>query len=429
MAMMRTISAGMSRAAPTSGVLPHLGAVMSAAGVAISQATAMMIPTVYACVDRLASDIARCTPRLYTKNADGSKSYVTDHPVCNLLSRPNLQQSWFEFSHMLNVGLLLRGNGYAVKRYNARGQVIDLIPVSPDCVTVLEALDGQIWYQVSRQGLWQMAMLRDFDTAIVSDDVLHFRGLSFNGLVGVSTIGLAKDTLGLDMGQTQQAARWIGNGARPATWLKSSKPLSTEAAARLKRQFDALHAGVQNTGSTVVLEDGVEPVALQLTSTDLQFMDQRKFSVLDICRFFHVPPHKVGVTDAQTSGSNMAAQDQDYVNTAITPRLTLEEQRLQMAFGLAREGIFVELDTDDLTRADVMTRANVSRLNILSGKTTQNEERIRDGLAPLEGGDTLLVPSNMAGAGSDITGQAADGAGRPNAGTLSDAGAGTGEKS
>ncbi|MGB8603262.1 MAG: phage portal protein [Rhizomicrobium sp.] len=428
MAIFRTVAAAMQRSGgtPSYGMIPPLGSVSSAAGVLISQSTAMTISTVYCCVDRLATDLARCTPYLYRLKDDGSEDIVTDHPLMSLFNRPNDVQTWFEFACSLWVGFLLRGNAYAAILRDRRGYPIGLIPINPDAVMVLEATDGSIFYNVNRIGLWQIAMLRDFPNAIPAEDMLHLRGLSFNALVGVSTIGLARDALGLEVGQQQQAARWIGNGARPSTWLKTNKTMTPEAADRLRTQFDSLHAGVQNAGRTVVLEDGLEPVPLQLTSVDLEFISQRNFSVLEICRFFGVPPHKVFATDGKTSVQNIAAQDQDYVNTAVMQKTILAEQRMRRTFDLDREGIFVGLDERQLLRADVMTRSNVSRLNILSGKTTQNEERRADRLPPLPGGDKLLTPSNMAAEGSDITGQAADGAGRPKDGTLSAAGAGTG---
>ena len=424
------MAAASSRAtggAPSYGMIPPLGSVQSASGALISQATAMTVSTVYGCVTRLATDLARCTPSLYRKNEDGSKEYVTDHPVCALFDRPNRQQTWFEWSRDVWTGQILRGNGFSPIRRNRRGDPIELIPVNPDAVMVLETAQGSIFYNVNRIGLWQIAMLQDFPIAIPSEDVFHLRGLSFNALVAVSTIGLARDAIGLSTALEQQGARWIGNGARPSTWLKTSKTLSEPAAKRLKTQFEDLHAGYQNTGRTVVLEDGVEPVPLQLTSVDLQYIAQRGLQAEEVCRFFGVPPHKVGIaSDVRGASQNLAAQDQDYVNSAITHRVVMFEQKFRTTFDLDKEGLFVELDLSQLLRADVMTRANASRLNILSGKTTQNEERLADGLPPKPGGDRLLVPTNMAAEGSDITGTAPDGAGRPASGTVTDASAGTG---
>lgn len=429
MGMLTRMAAPMERASagtPSYGMIPPLGSIASASGAQISQATAMTQSVVYQCVDRLSTDLALCSPRNFILNKDEVKVRV-EHGMDGLFLRPNRQQTWFEFARQLWVALLLRGNAYAAIRRDERGEPIELVPINPDAVMVLEGLDGQIFYNANRIGLWQMAMLRDFPVAIPSEDMFHLRGLSFNSLVGVSTIGLARDSIGLGMALEQQANRWIANGARPSTWLKTAKTLSVQAAKRLKDQFDNLHAGYQNTGKTVVLEDGIEPHALQLTSVDLQFIEQRKLQPIDICRFFGVPPHKVGVeSTAKGAGQNMAAQDQDYVNSAILQRAVNFEQRWGWTFGLDREGYFLELDIKKLLRADVMTTANVSRINILTGKTTQNEERAADGLAPKPGGDVLMRPTNMAAEGSDTTGQAPDGNGRPKDGTVGLGGAGTG---
>jgi HK97 family phage portal protein len=429
MGMLTRMAAPMQRASagtPSYGMIPPLGSIASASGAQISQATAMTVSAVYGCVDRLSTDLARCTPAIKKKLADGSKITV-EHELDAVLKRPNPQQTWFEFKRQMDVSVALRGNGYAAIKRNKRGEVEELIPINPDAVMVLEAQDGEIFYNVNRIGLWQLAMLRDFPTAIPAEDMFHVRGLSFNSLVGVSTIGLARDSIGLAMALEQQANRWIANGARPSTWLKTAKQLTEQAGKRLKAQFDDLFSGYTNTGKTVLLEDGIEPVALQLTSVDLQFIEQRKLQPEDICRFFGVPPHKIFVsTGTRSANETLAAQDQDYVNSAITQRAVNFEQRFAMTFGLDDEGLFLELDIKQLLRADVMTRANVSRINILSGKTTQNEERIGEGLAPLPGGDRLMMPTNMAAEGSNISGGAPDGAGKPKSGTVGDGGAGTG---
>ncbi|MGC1300921.1 MAG: phage portal protein [Caulobacteraceae bacterium] len=426
-----------SAGTPSYGMIPPLGSVASASGAQISQATAMTVSAVYGCVTRLATDLARCTPYLYRRSKDGIEEREDDHPLYELFERPNPQQEWFEFAFQMWVGYLLRGNCYAPIQRDSRGDPTALIPVNPDAAMVLEAADGNVFINMNRLGLWQIAMLRDFPVAIPSDDVFHLRGLTFNSLVGVSTIGLARDAIGLSMALEQQASRWIANGARPSTWLKSPKQLTDAAAKRLKTQFDDLHAGYQNTGKTVVLEDGLEPVALQLTSVDLQFIAQRQWQPEDVCRFFGVPPHKIGLyADKRSDPQPITAQDQDYVNSAVTWRATAFEKRFAWTFGLDRdargrrlprdEQLRLKHDLPELLRADITTQANVSRLNVLSGITTQNEERAARGLPPLPGGDRLMMPTNMAAEGSNVSGQAPDGAGRPSGGTVGLGGAGTG---
>jgi HK97 family phage portal protein len=420
-----------STGVPSYGMIPPLGSVQSASGLLISQATAMSIAAVMACVRRRAADVARCTPSLYRKAPDGSRILLTAHPIAELLKRPNEQQNWFEFCEQLMIGYLLRQNAYAVIIRDNRGIPVELIPVNPDAVLTLEATTGEIFYNVNRIGLWQIAMLRGFPTAIPEDDIFHLRGITFNALVGASTIGLGRDALGLAMGLEQQAVRWMGAGARPSGILTSDKMLDETAAKRLKAQWEELNAGIINAGKTAVLEDGVKWQQLQMTSVDLQFLPQREFSVLEICRLFGVPPHKVYVTDRAAS-MNIPQQDQDYFNSTVSPDLVRFEEKIRQVFRLDLEvengddGIFVQMDESQLLRADILTRANALRLGILSGYLTQNEARHTENLPPKDGGDVLLVPANTAALGSDATGTAADGAGRPPGGTAPAPGVSTG---
>jgi HK97 family phage portal protein len=327
----------------------------------------------------------------------------------------------------MHTGLLLRGNAYAAIVRHPNGDVKWLIPINPDAVMVLEAADGTWYYNVNRLGLWQIAMLQNFPVAIPSEDVLHIRGLSFNCLVAASTIGLARDTIGLDMGLSQQASRWVGNGARPSGVLMTDKVLTKDAASRLKQSWQDFVGGIQNVGGTAVLEEGVKWQQLQLSSVDLQFMAQREMSVLDVCRFFRVPPHKVAVADRAAS-MNIPQQDADYVNNTIAPDLDRWEAIMAYSLGLTDEGLSIEFDMSRLLRADGLTRFNGYRLGITSGFMTPNEARASEGLPPSKApmADELLVPSNTAALGSDMTGTRADGGGRPAGQNLPDSGLSTG---
>lgn len=403
-------------ALPSQGFLPTLGSTPSATGLLISQGTAMAVSAVYACVDRRAKDVARCTPRLMEPQGDGSYKQVINHPVARFLKRPNDYQTWYEWMQQQQGAYLLRGNAYAAIRRDGRGSLRDMIPVNPDAVLVLESWDGAVFYNVNRIGLWQIAMLREFPSSIAAEDILHVRGISFNSLVALSPIGMARDSIGVAMGLEQQSARWIGNGARPSIVLQSKKPLTEATAKRLKKQFEDANAGIQNTARTTVLEDGIEAKQLQLTSIDLEMMAQRNFQVAEIARLFGVPPHKLG-TEAMR-GVNLVQMDQDYVSNTIMPDIEMWEQKFGMELDLDRQGLVVKLDETRLLRADVTTRANVARIWKLSGITTTNEIRVGEGLPPVPGGDEVMQPLNMAPLGSAVDGVAPDGAGRPPAGEL-----------
>lgn len=423
-----SIARGMQRASagvPSYGLIPPLGSVQSASGLLVSQATAMSVSAVYRAVSVRASDVARCKPSLFAEADDGTRTKISKHAIARLMTRPNRVQTWFEFVRDLWVAYLLRGNAYAAILRDKRGDPTELIWINPDAVMVLESVDGQWFYNVNRIGLFQIAMLRDFPVAIPSEDMLHIRGISFNMLVAASTIGLARDSIGLAMGQNLQASRWVGNGARPSGVLETDRQLTAETAKRLKAQWQEFQSGVQNTGSTAVLEEGLKWKALQLTAVDLQFINQQQMSVQDIARFFGVPTRKLMQADT-SRGSTIIQEDQSYVNETVAPDLEMFEQKLVQTFSLDDEGLGVDMDESLLLRADPLTRYNLGRIGKLSGLISTNEWRRSERLPPDPHGDDLMQPVNLAALGSDMTGQAPDGAGRPPAGQEPDPGVPTG---
>jgi HK97 family phage portal protein len=406
-----------SAGVPSYGMIPPLGSVATASGLLVSQATSMSVSAVYAAVTTLAHDIARCTPSLGSLNEDGSRDLVLDHPVAKLLKRPNRIQTWFEFMRDLIIGFMLRGNGYAVILRDGRGRPAELLLLNPDAVMILEAVDGSIFYQVNRLGLFQIQMLSNTPLCIPAEDVLHLRGPSFNMLVGASTIGLARDSIGLAMAQSQQQSRWMGNGAKPSVILETARTLSVPEATRLKESWNEYSAGIQNVGKTAVLEFGVTAKAMALTSVDLQFIDQTNLTIQDIARFFNVPTRKLMQPDT-SRGSTIIMEEQAYVNSAISPKLEMIEQKFMVSFDLDKEGLTLDLNEDSLLRADPLTRYNLGRIGKLSGLITTNEWRRGERLKPDPNGNVIMQPVNMAALGSDMSGQAPDDAGRPKAGNM-----------
>lgn len=403
----------------SSNFLPSLGASQAATGVYVSQSTAMSVSAVYACTRIRARDVARCTPHLSRTNADGMKQAVVDHALARLFVKPNLLQTWYEFCEQMGTAYLLRGNAYAVKLRNRRGEVGQLIPVNPDLVQVMESFDGQIFYQVSRQGLWMMSVLDNEPIVIPAEDVFHLKDLSFDSLMGVGRLAFAREAIGLGMAQEQQAARYIGHGARPSGILQTDRKLGPEMATRLKANWEALQSGVQNAGKTAVLEEGLKWSQMQLTSVDLEFLNSRLFQIKEICRFFDMPPHKIGEME-NIGRTTMAEANADYVQSTVMSDLKRWEDRIALDFALGDEGIEVNFDESELLRGDVKYMMDIARLGVLSGLLSQNEGREFVGRGPKTGKETgpdaLQLPVNLAPNGSAIDGTAPDNAGRPPAG-------------
>lgn len=386
-------------------------ATQSSGGIVVTQNSALQVATVMSCVSILSEDVAKLPIHVYKLRTDGGRDIQLDHPVEKLFQRPNDFQSKFEFIEQMQAALLLRGNAYAPIIRDGRGRPIAMIPVNPDRVTIFEAPDGSIFYQVSRSGQHDIAVLSSLPLMIPSEDMFHVRWLSVDrSLWGASRIGLARESIGLALSQQEMAGRLSANNTNLGGVLQTDQKLSKEAAERLAKAWREQKAGVRNAGSVAVLEQGLKWQQLGMTAQDAEFILSRHFSVEEIGRLFRMPPHKLGVPSKGT-GSTMEQADQDYMNNVVSSYLERWEAKIAQHFGLAEERLFVEFDITRFLRASLSARYAAYRVGIIGMFLKPNEARRAEGLPDVEGGDKLYQPTNVAELGFEPTGPGGGGLG------------------
>lgn len=392
------------------------------AGVAVNSTTAMRHTAVMACTSILAEDVAKIPLQLWRRLPNNRKRLATEHPFTPLLRDPNQWQTAFEFKEMMTAALVLRGNGYAVILRNDRNEPEQLVPIHPDRVVLFEAPGGEWFYLVTRNGLHEMAVLREVPMLVPSEDMLHLRWLSmWNSLLGVSRIGLMRESVGLSMSMEHHQARFAGQGVRPSGVLTTEQVLSKEAYDRIVADWQQNQSGWRKAGKTVLLEQGLKWEPLGMTMADAQFIESRRFSLEDIARGFRVPLYKLGVPDATGSETSLAQLDQDYLNNVISSYCERTQQRYEKTFGINGADYFLEWDYSAFLKADIQTRLVALRTGVAGMIYTPNEARAVEGLSPVKGGDVLYQPTNVApigftpsaagssGPGSDFTGTPAPG--------------------
>ena len=399
----------------------ELFSVASTTGLRIGQATALASAAVWACVTMLANDVSKLKPFLFKKNADGGRTFLPYHKVASLLRRPNGWQTWMEFCSQMQVALALRGNAYAVIVNDLRGDPQMLVPINPDKVALWESPDGGLFFMVTRSGLHQLYVLRDEPLLIPFENILHVKGISSNGLLGVSPITLAREAIGLSLAQEQLAAKWMGNGARPGGILTTDKKLTPEIQARAKSSWEAAHAGMQGAGKTAVLENGLKWQPLSMTGQDMEFLASRSFQLQEIARIFRIPLSMLADASFKNNATATVSQaSQDYVNLTLSTYTESWAQRIAFTFGLDYEGIEVGFDAGILLRADLASRMKIYQTAVMGGIWSPNECRIDNGDNPKTGTeigpDALLTPSNSTPYGSDHSGDGPKDNGKPKEG-------------
>lgn len=395
---------------------------ISSSGVPVNAFSALQHSPVTACVEILSTDVAKLPVRLMRRLPNGGKQQIKDHFLAKLFKKPNDYQNFFEFMEQMVANLVLRGNAYAPIIRNMRGEAEQLIPVHPDRCTLFEAPGGEYFFFVTRQGLHEMAALSSLPLMIASEDILHIRWLStYNSLLGTSRIGLIREAVGLSMALEQHQARLMGQGARPGGVLSTDRKLSPETAPRVKADWQQNYGGFRNAGKTAVLEEGLKWTPITMTNVEAEFAASRLYQLEEVARAFRIPRHKLGLK-VEGEATGLSQYEQAYWNDTISAYVTRFKLKFEELAGLDGDDIFVDFDYNVLLQADKFSRYETHRLGIMSGIVTPNECRGDEGLAKMEGGETLFRPANLVpiatpiaststtgGVGSDITGEPAPG--------------------
>ena len=364
----------------------------SNSGVRVDELRAMQTSAVYACVKILSETVASLPLHLYKKGKDGKNEQAEEHPLFSCLyETPNEEMTSFEFRETMMTSLLLWGNAYARKIRDRAGHVCELWYLKPDRMTVeRDSVTSKIKYTYSDD-------VTNQTYEYTPDQVFHLKGLSLDGVKGISPIAQAREAVGLSLATEEYGAKFFGNGARPGGVLEHPGILKDPE--RLRESWNKVYQGTRNSHKVAVLEEGMKYHTIGIAPEDAQFLETRKYQVNEICRIFRVPPHLVGDLERATF-SNIEHQSIEFVQHTIRPWLVRWEQGISRSLLDEKERLlyFARFNVDGLLRGDYKSRMEGYAIGRQNGWLSINDiRRLEDmALVPQEkGGDEYLVNGNM----------------------------------
>lgn len=367
------------------GHSPFAEMFQSQSGLPVSGESAMRFATVHACVRVLAEDVAALPLHVYRRTERGGKERAREHPLYELLhDQPNQDMTASSLREAMMVSLLLEGNAYAFIEYARNGRVRALWPLDSGETQPYRNSSGELRF-------------RSGTTELAADEVLHIPGLSFDGLLGISPIAYAREAVGLGLAAETFGSRFFKEGTHAGGVITLNGGLSEEAFARTKLQFQEQYAGMQKAHKVLVLEGGTTFTPVGIPPEDAQFLETRKYQRSEIAAIYRMPPHLIGDLERATF-SNIEHQDLAYLQRTLLPWLVRWEQALRrkLLSEPERQKFVIEHDTGGFMRGDTKSRMEAYSVAINSGIMTRNEARQRENLNPVDGGDVLLQPLNMA---------------------------------
>ena len=356
----------------------------SSSGVMVTPDGAMRLSAVYACVRVLTESFAVLPFKLYRPKVGGGRAVVTDHWAYTLFARrPNQFHNRFEFRELLQGHLALRGNAFC-EILESGGEVLQLLPRHPDRVQI-DVLASDDWRYTYTERSGEQRVIR-------RDKMWHIRGLSGDGIVGMSPIDVQRDTIGTGISAQDYGSRFFANDAKPSGgWIEFPGKIADKTARdNLGESIKAAISG-KNRHKILTLDQGMKYHEVGMTNKDSQFLESRGYTRTEIAGIFRVPPHMIGDLSRATF-SNIEQQSIDFWQNAMLPWCERWEAAVEALIG--DDDLEVEFDFRNLMRGDSTSRSSYMHSGVLDGWLTRNEARAMEGFDPIDGLDEPLVPVN-----------------------------------
>jgi len=374
-----------------------LGQPMARSGVSVTIETALANSTVFACLRVLAEGIAMLPFGVY-QIAGASKLPLRDHPVDRLIEHaPADWLTSFEWREMKLYHAALTGNAYDyINRVGPPGkkEIVELIPLIPGRCVARQRTDGAIVYDVT-----------DLDGTIKTlprTDILHLRGPTWRGVMGMDVMRLAREAIGLSIAAEETHAMLHANAAQTGGVIEVAGKLDEPAKERLREAIVKHWSGVRNAFKTIVLDAGQKFTPREgMTGVDAQFLETRKFQVEEICRMLRVFPQMIGHADKAPTFASAEAFFIAHVVHSLMPWGRRLEQTTKRDLLAGEPDLITRISYHELMRGDSKAQSEYFSKALGAGGSpawmTQDEVRDRCDLNPLGGtASQLPTPTNPA---------------------------------
>lgn len=337
------------------------GGPRTVAGETISTNGALAIGDVFAAVDIIAETVSQLPLKVFrdlslTPGAPGTGVVeAPEHRSYRLLhDMPNPYTTAHRFWSTVTAHHLLWGNWFTEKLRGEDGLVNELRLLHPDTVEVqFNEIAGVKRFIVTRHDGTREGPYSD-------DRILHGFGLSKDGLVGMSRIAQARESLGVAQARKRFEAEVYGQKPYISGVIQHPAQIK-DSGVRLRESWRAIYgSGGKDRHGVAVLEEGATFSPITAPLEDMQFVESARLSKTEIAVLFKIPPAYLG---GETGGSlvyeTVEGNKIQLATQAIAPVANSIAQFLSHDFGLFPfQSWYCEFVLEGMMRGDSKARAD-----------------------------------------------------------------------
>lgn len=337
------------------------------------------------CIDVLSRDFAR-TPAYLMEWMKGGAKIVdpSEHPVAKMLAkRTSRYYGTKEFKRITASYLATASQYYVAARRNRQGELLEIqgIPHT-DVNPRVEPQSRRYVYDVTATGQHAAAQYgwAQRKNGLMDDEIAHIRLRSFNGYDAIATNNVAKAAFDLLNHMHKFQTDIFNNGGMPILGITFPEGMTDEQWERLNKELTAQAKKSRERGVPFILEgaNGEVPKVekMSLTAVDTEFLKANTAAMMDICRFYGVPPHKAYVFDS-VKYDNLDSIERLYVDDSLVPLFDAFCEALDpiLLTEDEQDRYFIAFDKEAAYASDPLQRQKVIESRWKNGQIEYDEMR------------------------------------------------------
>lgn len=366
--------------------------VLTQSGVRVNGRVGLTTSAFWACAKMIAEDIAKLQINMCLLDSIGNKQKKNNHWLYPVISiSPDGQIRAQKFWETMILWTLTWGDGIALigTRDPNNGQITSMELIHPNRVDI-RVEDGVRTYYIYPNET-DRASNRN-GQPYPANRIYHLDGIG-DKWSGYPIATFARESLGITLSLQELQSSLFANGLNLGGVLKTEQKLDKEVRRAMSQEWTATYGGAANNGKVPVLDQALKYDQFDTKAVDSEVLESRKFQILEIARFFRVPPHKLGILDAATM-NNMEQENKSYFNDTLSPWINRIEKETQFKLIPMSSRFFMSFDTKPLTMADTKSKVDFMEAMIKNGAATPNMMAQEFDYPTYEGGDKYYIQAN-----------------------------------
>jgi HK97 family phage portal protein len=365
---------------------------------------------VYRAINVLAEQVAN-VPFVFSAGERGNESLITSGPLLDFYARPHPLMNRFQYWELRVIWLMLRGECFRVPIYqDASGRLSSLKDQHSKIKKILLLDPARFQHIIENHQLigWRYTGFgpqTPLASQVFLPEEVWFEKLPnpfdfWRGLPPLQVATLAAQT---DFAAGAFMRGMIENNCDTGVIVRTDKWLSPEQREEITAALRDRKRRAGQADRPVLLLGTAEVIKPQLSSSDLQFLDNRKFSRSEICAAFGVPEEIVTTTD-HAKYDVMAGARLNFIENRIAPlcsRLEAEEDVTVKSMDPRASGWF-DLDSLPILQEARRNRLVAAKTGFDMGIPFNQLNRVLDlGFKPLPWGDHGYLSSKLQQVGQE----------------------------